>query len=518
MLNERDAAARGTVIVGRRGFLLGAAGGLLSLSGCGFGGDHPMDGEHGMSGMTGMGGPATTGGGSGAAMVPVPTGPAPTGPIGVSTTLRAAPTVAQIGARQVETWAYNDTLDLPALRLRAGERVRATLENALPEDTTIHWHGVALRNAMDGLPGMTQDPVRPGASFLYDFVAPDPGTYFFHPHVGTQADRGLAGVLVVEDPAEPLAYDAEVVVTLDDWLDGIDGRTPDTELRELQQGGGMHGDHAMHGMGADDTPLGSGGGDVDYPLHLINGRPPEDPATIPVGAGQRVRLRLVNAAADTAYRVALDGHRMRVTHADGWPVEPVEVDALVIGMGERYDVLVDVTAGAWQLYAACEGKPGAARAILRTTGSSAPTPPATAQPAGLTRRLLDEATLVPTEAARLAPGTPGREIEVLLTGGMGGYEWGIGDRRYPDTAPISLARDERVRLVMTNHAMMWHPMHLHGHTFAVSPTGVRRDTVKVRPMSSVVIDVVADNPGRWMLHCHNAYHLAAGMAADVMVA
>lgn len=108
------------------------------------------------------------------------------------------------------------------------------MRNRLPDPTTIHWHGIALRNDMDGVPDLTQSAIAPGADFTYEFAVPDAGTYFFHPHVGTQLDRGLYAPLIVEDPAEPGAYDREFVVALDDWLGA--SRTPDEVLEGLREG------------------------------------------------------------------------------------------------------------------------------------------------------------------------------------------------------------------------------------------------------------------------------------------
>ncbi|MFC7467798.1 multicopper oxidase domain-containing protein [Actinomadura keratinilytica] len=202
---------------------------------------------------------------------------------------------------------------------------------------------------------------------------PHPGTYWFHPHSGTQQDRGLYAPLIVEDPKEPLAYDHEWVVVVDDWVDGVEGSTPDGVLAELGRGmasgmdhgsggggdeGGGHSGHGMSAQGArteePDGPsrmmmgarselLGGDAGDVKYPYHLVNGRTAEDPEVFRAKPGDRIRVRLVNAGGDTAYRVALGGHRMTVTHTDGFAVEHAETDALLLGMGERYDVLV--TAG-----------------------------------------------------------------------------------------------------------------------------------------------------------------------------
>ena len=151
--------------------------------------------------------------------------------------------------------------------------------------------------------------------------------------------------LVIDARAEPGDYDVDQVVVLDDWLDGISG-TPEKALQSLTGIGGMgDGGTGDGGMGMSmfrSELLGGDAGDVDYPLHLLNGRPSSDRPTIEIPAGGRARLRLINARSDTAYRVARGGHRLTVTHSDGFPVEPVEVDAVLIGMGELYDVIVQL--------------------------------------------------------------------------------------------------------------------------------------------------------------------------------
>jgi multicopper oxidase len=139
----------------------------------------------------------------------------------------AAPDIVDLGGRSARTWTFNGSLPGPELRLRAGQLLRVEFVNHLPAPTSIHWHGIALRNQMDGVPGFTQAPIAPGARFVYEFTVPDPGTYFFHPHAGVQVDRGLYGVLIVEDPAEPGRYDREAIIVLDDWTDGVGRPRPD---------------------------------------------------------------------------------------------------------------------------------------------------------------------------------------------------------------------------------------------------------------------------------------------------
>ena len=440
--------------------------------------------------------------------------------------LTPRPVTLNLGGRVVTTWAYGDTVPGPLLRVTAGDVLRVEVDNQLPAETSVHWHGIALRNDMDGVPGMTQDPIPAGGVFRYEFTAPDPGTYFYHPHSGVQLDRGLYGVLVVDDPAEPGDYDDEWVVVLDDWVDGT-GRTPDDVLTELLSGngsddmGGMdHGsmsgmDHGsmggMGGMGAGgmQSRLLGGAGDVDYPHYLVNGRTADAPVTLTGKPGQRVRIRFVNAGSDTAFRVALGGHRMTLTHSDGFPVVPVPADALLIGMGERFDVTVTLADGVFPLVASAEGKNGQGVAVVRTGAGR--TPAADVRPRELNRRVLLATDLAASATVRLPDRSADRDHDLVLGGSMAPYRWTINGMTHLDAEPLDVREGERVRLRFANHSMMFHPMHLHGHTFALAGSGVRKDTVIVRPMQTLEVEFDADNPGQWAAHCHNIYHAEAGM-------
>ena len=150
-------------------------------------------------------------------------------PSSTDVTLAAGETDTDLGGVKVHTWTYGNQLPAREIRLKKGERLRAELTNAMPQDVTVHWHGIALVNDMDGVPDLTQAAVPNGQKFTYDFVVPDAGTYWFHSHVGTQLDRGLYGPLIVEDPNEKVDYDDELVVVVDDWIDGT-GTNPDQVL------------------------------------------------------------------------------------------------------------------------------------------------------------------------------------------------------------------------------------------------------------------------------------------------
>jgi FtsP/CotA-like multicopper oxidase with cupredoxin domain len=425
-----------------------------------------------------------------------------------------------LGGRAVRTWAYGDTAPGPLLRATAGDVLRVDVHNQLPAATSVHWHGLALRNDMDGVPGVTQDPIAAGGSFRYEFTVPDPGTYFYHPHSGVQLDRGLYGVLVVDDPAEPGRYDQEWVIVLDDWIDGT-GRTPDQVLADLQQTGGdgsmggMEGmDHGsmmggMPGMEGMQSALLGGAGDIAYPHYLINGRAATDPVTLAGKPGQRVRVRIVNAGSDTAFRVAVGGHRLSVTHSDGFAVEPVSTDAILIGMGERFDVTLTLGDGVFPLVASAEGKKGGGLAVIRTAAGRPPT--ANAPVPELLGQTILGTDLSPSESARLANRSTDRQHDLALGGTMAPYRWTLNGRTFPDTEPLPVVQGERVRLRFVNQTMMFHPMHVHGHTFALARGGTRKDTVIVRPMQALEVDLDADNPGQWATHCHNIYHAEAGM-------
>jgi FtsP/CotA-like multicopper oxidase with cupredoxin domain len=446
--------------------------------------------------------------------------------------LEAAETELDLGGRVVRTWAYGGQLPGPPLRATAGEVLEVRLRNWLPAPTTIHWHGIATPWDQDGVPDLPAPAIGPGRSGGYRFAPPDPGTYWYHPHVGVQLDRGLHGVVIVDDPREPGAYDLELVVVLDDWLDGT-GRTPDQVLRTLSGGMAAMGSGGSMGAAGAASPgagqpgggmaampelrsalLGGDAGDVAYPHYLVNGRTPRAPATLRARPGQRARIRLVNAAADTAFRVALGGHRLTVTHSDGFPVDPVTVDSLLLAMGERYDLAVTLGDGAFPLVAVAEGKGGQGMAIVRTAAGAAP--PARARPAELRRRLLRLQDLRASEGVSLSERRPDRSHDLVLEGDMMRWRWTINGRGGGEMAELPVSTGERVRLRFVNLSSMFHPMHLHGHTFQVRHgelPGPRKDTVVVLPLETVVADLVAGNPGRWLAHCHNLYHSESGMMA-----
>src|SRR3546814_560260 len=211
----------------------------------------------------------------------------------------------------------------PEIRLRQGDRLRVLVENRLDEETTVHWHGIRLPNAMDGVPHLTQKPIGPGETFAYAFDLPDAGTYWYHPHQRSfeQVGRGLYGALIVEE-REPIRVDREVVWVLGDWRLRDDASVSDDF-------GNRH----------DMSHAGRIGNTV-----TVNGRIRE---SFPVRAGERVRLRVINAATARIFRLEFHGHRPQVIALDGQPVAPHEPQDghVVLGPAMRADLVLDMSGG-----------------------------------------------------------------------------------------------------------------------------------------------------------------------------
>ncbi|GAC1399633.1 MAG: multicopper oxidase MmcO [Mycobacterium sp.] len=443
----------------------------------------------------------------------------------VTATLTAQPATVDLGGTLAGTLAYGTNIPGPLIRANVGDELAVTLANRLNHPTSVHWHGIALRNDMDGADPASLN-VDAGRDFTYCFSAPHPGTYWAHPHTGLDADYGLYLPVVIDDPAEAGAYDAEWIVVLDDWTDGI-GKSPQ-ELNDDLRGkgkpagdslpgmGAMPGMQGTHGVGSS-ALLGGDAGDISYPYYLINGRVPAAATSFIATPGQRIRIRIINAGSDTAFRVALAGHSMTVTHTDGYPVVPTEVDALLMGMGERYDVTVTAGDGVFPLVAAAEGKNAVARALLSTGAGTAPDP--TFQPPELNGRLGTADVLTAAATVDLGSAKPDTILDAELAGTMAAYDWKINGQAFTDRQPLTIRQGQRATLTFANTTTMWHPMHLHGHTFQIikpdgSP-GPRKDTAIVLPKQKLSVTLIADNPGVWMLHCHNTYHQEAGMMTSL---
>ncbi len=298
---------------------------------------------------------------------------------------------------------------------------------------------------------------------------------------------------------------------------------PDEILAGLQKDGGMMGmGGGMGGMGTM-SGMSMGGADlndVKYDAYLANERTLADPQVRRVAAGQMVRLRVINGSSSTNFWLDLGALSGQVVAVDGHNVAPVSGAAFPIAMAQRLDIMLRLPAsGVYPVFAQVEGKTDRTGLILATPGAVVGTfesqaqAPAPAVDLSLERQL--------TAVAGLSPRPVDLVLPLKLGGDMSQYDWSLNDKLWPDPAVLMVKPGQRVVIDMVNHSMMSHPMHLHGHSFQVvalngTPiNGAMRDTVLVPPMGRVQIALDADNPGRWALHCHNLYHMMAGMMTEM---
>lgn len=405
-------------------------------------------------------------------------------------------------------YTYGERIPGPVIRAQVGDRLKVHFTNHLPEPTTIHWHGLRIPNAMDGVPGQTQEPVMPGATFDYDFVVPDAGTFWYHPHVDSavQVGKGLYGAVVVTDPAEVNDLGDELVLVLSDI--GVDEKG----VPEPANSGGDLG-----------TLFGREGS-----LVLANGR--VNP-TLQARGGLRQHWRIVNAAKTRYFQLAWEGHTfLRIGSDGGRLAAPQQLDRVLLTPGQRAEVLVVPTGVPgtsspvrWVAYDRGFGstfnRPDVA--IMTVALSSAPAVVAPHLPA-LRREI------VPWSQQDRDAATP---VALSLTQGKtssGSLLLSINDRSMTDWAndPLPAQVGERQLWTVKNTvAAFAHPFHLHGFFFQVlDATGAPLEPLEWRDTADVPVDGTLaigihydDRPGMWMFHCHILDHADAGMMGMVML-
>ena len=429
-------------------------------------------------------------------------------------TLEARTGSAQLvpaGYPATPVWGYGGRVPGPVIRVRQGERVRRRFVNSLPQASTVHWHGIRIDNAMDGVPDLTQSAVPPGESFVYDFAAPDAGTYWYHSHNRSweQLARGLYGALIVEEADGGPAVDRDEMLLIDDWRL--------TQEAEIEPSFGAMG-------------IRSHGGRIGNWV-TVNGASDWRRA---VRRHERLRLRLANAA--NARILVLEPHGLEgwIVALDGQPLASHEpFRRLVLAPGQRADLIVDAIAeeGSDSILASLERDGGFAIATFPVDGVMRH------------RRLAAPMPLQPNSVAPLRGLAAARRARLLMQGGamgglrgaiMGGRETEIGEMAargkvwafngvadFPAHPLLELAPGEMARIAVVNDTAWPHAMHLHGHHFRRigdgGSVGPLRDTLLVDRQETAEIAFVADNPGDWLLHCHMPEHSAGGMETWIRV-
>ncbi len=404
----------------------------------------------------------------------------------------------------VQVMFFNQSIPGPVLRIPQGRQSTIELHNKLDQATSIHWHGLRIANAMDGVPGMTQELIQPQARFDYTFTPPDAGTYWYHSHQRSweQMALGLTGVLIVEE-ADPPVVDKDFVCAVDDW------RLNDADQIDRASLGAMH-DWAHGGR------LGN--------VVTVNGRTDKQFA---VSQGDRVRFRVVNTANSRTMNMRINQPDISVIAIDGQPVDPFRLanGLITLAPGQRSDLIIDMTSEPNHI------------SPIELLVKNRPYHIAEFQFGATIKRkdLLDSPiALPPNPANRVELPESYKHIPLHIEGGaMGGMraarykgeEMGVrklmkhkkvwafnGVAGLPDDPLFTVQRGTAISLDLENDNRWPHAIHVHGHHFKEDNNpGIWRDTSLVKRQQKNSLKFVADNPGKWLIHCHMIEHQAGGM-------
>jgi FtsP/CotA-like multicopper oxidase with cupredoxin domain len=436
-------------------------------------------------------------------------------------TLRLQSRVVEVGGKAAARYGVSQPSGEWGLTFDEGETFDVRLENKLDVLSGLHWHGLNPPWREDGVPYISAPPIAPGKSVDYKFLAQPAGTRWMHSHFGLQEQNLLAAPLIVRESSAIKSGLQEAVILLGDFswtkpsLLFEELRKPNPAMSMAGSGMNMSGSGGMTSGGAMDGTK-ADLNDITYDAFLANDRTLADPQVFDVEKGAEVRLRLINGAASTNFWIDLGAIEGTVVTVDGNPVAPLKIQQFPLAVAQRVDIILRMPADGRTVpvLARGEGRPLQTGVVLRPPGAAVPKILETTQEAAPAITLMEEAKL---RATQPLPSRPiDRSVPVDLIGNMASYTWGLEVNGLAG-APVTVARGERVELVIRNTTMMAHPMHLHGPSFQVTEIngqsfpGAVRDTVLVTPRSTVKVVLDADNPGLWAFHCHNLYHMEAGM-------
>ena len=511
----------------------------------------------------------------------------------------------------------NKSIPAPVLEFTEGDDAEIVLKNDLTDDeVSIHWHGMLLDPYMDGVPYVNTPPIKPGESFTFKFKIRQNGTYWYHSHTNVQEQKGVYGAIVIHPKVKAEKFDRDIVAVLSDWSD----ENPSDIIKNLRKDGEYYAfkkgtkrswygaikakslksflQNELSRMGGMDLS------DVGYDAFLINGKITSNEDSIK--PDEKVRIRIINAAASTYFYLSLGNELLEVISADGQNIKPTKADEIVIGPAETYDIkFIQPKNKSLELRATANdgsgktslwlgsGEKVAAKDRARPdlymsmdhdsmSGDHAKMDHEKMDHSKMEKPEMDHSkmdepmmdhstmdhskmdmaemdhgkmdhgkmdhsnmnekdtaskshgqheekveivqTLTSQDFAAESPtaysgGIPRKDIKLSLDGDMERYVWFINGKAIHEDRTITIEQNEVVRFTFVNNTMMNHPMHLHGHFFRVlnkfGDSSPLKHTVDVPPFSIRTIEFLANEPGDWMLHCHNLYHLKTGMARVV---
>jgi FtsP/CotA-like multicopper oxidase with cupredoxin domain len=446
----------------------------------------------------------------------------------------------------------NGSIPAPTLEFTEGDDAEIVVKNALAnEEVSLHWHGILLPPEMDGVAYVNTPPIHPGQSHTFRFKIRQHGTYWYHSHTMLQEQKGVYGAFIIRPKKETINVDKDLVAVLSDWTD----ENPDQVIRNLRKDG----DYYLYKKGTQRSWFGAiqaghlktflenewtrmGGmdlSDVGYDAFLINGK--RNSQLFEGKPGQKIRLRIINAGASSYFYVSLGQSQMEIVSADGVDIAPVLAKEVLLGMAETVDVVFEIPKNKnLELRATAQDVTGFASAWIGN-GEKVLAPDkaipdlyapmdhsAHANHSGHkgehAKMVMPVETLTvddisAKEETNFPDKTPRYDLKLVLGGDMSRYVWHINGKAIHQDRTLTINEGEVVRFTLENETMMHHPMHLHGHFFRVlnrfEESSPLKHTVDVPPHATRTIEFLANEPGEWMLHCHNLYHMKSGMARVV---
>jgi FtsP/CotA-like multicopper oxidase with cupredoxin domain len=484
-------------------------------------------------------------------------------------------TTANFTGKNRPALAINGSIPAPTLYFTEGDTAEIYVHNTMMMETSIHWHGIILPNRYDGVSYLTTTPVKMGETHYYTFPVVQNGTYWYHSHTMMQQQSGMYGAIIIHKKQEPPVK--EYTLLLSDWTN----ENPDEVDRSLHNATDWYGirkgstqsyaeairagqfktklANEWKRMAAMDVS------DVYYDRFLSNGK--SENKAPQFKAGDRVKLRIINGSSSTYFWLKYAGSKLTVVANDGKDVVPVEVDRMIIGVSETYDVMVTIPdSKSYEFLSTAEDRTkstslwlgtGAAvsaerlprlnyfegmkmmNRMMKMDGSmndmgmkmslqqmdmnTVMYPEVT----GAQKPEADSASQAPKEMVTLnyamlrspekttLPAAPVKELHFNLSGNMNRYVWTINNKAVSETDKILIRKGENIRIIMYNGTMMRHPMHLHGHFFRLingqgdySPLKTVAD---IMPMETDTLEFAATESGDWFFHCHILYHMMSGM-------
>ncbi len=484
-----------------------------------------------------------------------------TNPKAVRYDLYVRDTTVNFTGEKAKAIDINGSIPGPTLYFTEGDTAEIYVHNEMEIETSIHWHGLIIPNQYDGVPYLTTPPIKPGQTYLYKFPLVQSGTYWYHSHSGLQEQSGLNGALIIYKRPEPPMK--EYTLLLSDWTN----ENPYEIERSLHmasdwyaiQKGSVqsYGEALTQGYFMTKLTnewkrmLAMDVSDVYYNAFLTNGKIQQ--ALPGLKPGDKIKLRVINGSSSTYFWLQFAGGKLTVIASDGSDVVPVDVDRMIVGVAETYDIIVTIPDNkSYEFRATSEDRTHHTSLWLGNGAKvSAPTLPTleyfegmkmmndmmnmdgTMKNMGMQMSLqqMDMNTVMYPENTdtittlnyamlkapfkTTLPKGPTKVLHFNLTGNMNRYVWSINNKTLSESDKILIKKGENVKIILYNGTMMRHPMHLHGHYFRVlnghGDYDPLKNVIDIMPMEIDTIEFAARYYGDWFFHCHILYHMMSGM-------